>query len=80
MEVIVREPLLDHMLLIAAADHKLMKSVGGIHFHDMPQDRLFPDLDHWLGFQMALLADSCTKSSCQNYNFHKCSPFFFFIY
>ena len=31
-------------------DDKIVVSEFGIIFHNMPQDRLFTDLDHWLWF------------------------------
>lgn len=39
-----------YILLISQTDHKVMVSKFGIIFHNMPQDRLFTDLDHWLWF------------------------------
>ena len=75
VKIIIREPFLDHMLLVAAADYKLMKSIAGIHFHNVPQNRLFTYFDHGLRFQMTLLADPGPKSSRQNNNLHMFSPF-----
>ena len=50
MQEIVCEKFFDYILLISQTDHKVMVSKFGIIFHNMPQDRLFTDLDHWLWF------------------------------
>jgi len=47
---VIRKELLDHILLIAQTDDKLIISELGVIFHDVPEDRFFPDLDHWLWF------------------------------
>lgn len=70
MQIKICKPFLDHMLLIAAANDKFVVSMGGIHLHDMPKNRLSADLDHRLGFELTFLTDAGAKAACQNYNFH----------
>ena len=48
---------------------------SGINLHDMPKDRIRPDLHHWLGLDAAFLTDPCSKPSCQNYCFHRITPY-----
>lgn len=50
VEEVVGEVLLDHIPLVAAADHKVIHAVSGVNFHDVPQDRFAADFDHrlWL--------------------------------
>ena len=48
-EIVCKE-FLYHILLISQADDKLIVSELGVIFHDVPEDRFFPDLDHWLWF------------------------------
>ncbi len=36
MEEIVRKPLLNHMLFVTRAHDKLVHTIVGIDFHDMP--------------------------------------------
>ena len=64
VKIIVCKPFFDHMLFVSTADNKFIKSISRIHFHNMPEDRLLPDLDHRLRLQMALLADTGTKTAC----------------
>ena len=64
VKIIICKPFLDYMLLISTADHKFIKAICRIHFHDMPENRLLSDLDHRLRFQMALLTDTGPKTTC----------------
>lgn len=48
VDEVVREPFLDHVLLVARADDEVMETVMRILFHDMPEDRHPADLDHGL--------------------------------
>ncbi len=42
MQVVISKILLDHVAFVATADDKLVDAVGGIYFHNMPEDRLPP--------------------------------------
>ena len=51
MQEVVGEVFLDHVALVAAADHEVIDAVGGVDFHDVPENRLAADLDHRLGLR-----------------------------
>ena len=50
MQEIISKILFYYILFVAQADHKIIESILGIVLHDMPENRLFSDLDHWLWF------------------------------
>ncbi len=60
VQEVIGEVLLDHIALVSAADHEIVDAMGGIDLHDVPQDRLAADLDHWLGLQVGLFGNSGT--------------------
>ncbi|MNV80243.1 hypothetical protein D3C71_1738380 [compost metagenome] len=70
VEIIVGKILLDHIAFIAEADHKVVKPVVRVHFHNMPKNRLLPNLNHRLRPQMRFLTDTSAVASCQNNGFH----------
>ena len=76
VEVIICEIFFDDIALISTADYKVLKPKHGVVLHDMPQNRLVPNSNHGLGFQMALLTDTGTQSACQNHNFHEEPSFY----
>ena len=47
VEVIVRKVFLEEIALVAEAHHELVQPVPGVDLHDVPDDRLAADLDHW---------------------------------
>ena len=71
MEEVVGEIFLDQIALVAAANHKLMHAVGGVEFHDVPEDRPATDLDHWLWLDGRFLGEPRAESSGQNDSFHR---------
>ena len=46
--VIVEEIAAHHLRFVAERDHELTESVGGIDVHDVPENRMPPDLHHGL--------------------------------
>ena len=58
VQEVVGEILLDHIALVAQADDEIVDAVGGVDFHDVPDDRLAADFDHGLGLQVGFLADA----------------------
>ena len=62
MQKIIREILLDNILLIARTDYEFVEAEGRIILHDMPEYRAFSYLYHRLWSQMTLLTDTCTES------------------
>src|SRR5208283_3096069 len=67
---VVREVLLDDVALVAKADDELRQPVGGVDLHDVPEDRLAPDLDHRLRLEVGLLADAGAEAASENHDFH----------
>jgi hypothetical protein len=49
---VTREVFLDEMALIAAADYEIIDSVGGVHLHDMPQNRFAADFHQGFWFHL----------------------------
>ena len=70
VEIVVRKVFLDDMALVAAADDEVMEAEAGVVFHDVPQNRLIPNLDHGLWLEVTLLADPCAQAAGQNHNLH----------
>jgi hypothetical protein len=75
VQEIVVEIFLDHIALVAAADHELVQAVGGVDLHDVPQDRHPADLDHRLGPDRGLLAEARAESPGQDDDFHATPSF-----
>ena len=61
--LVVEEVLLDHVAAIAEAEHELAEAVVGVVLHDVPEDRPPAHLDHRLGPELGLLAQSRSQSS-----------------
>ena len=66
IEKVVGEVLLDLVALVAAADHKIIDSVGGINLHDVPKDRLATDFHHGFRLGVGLLGYPGAKAAGQN--------------
>jgi hypothetical protein len=73
VEKVISEVAFNYISQIPAANHKIIDSAMRENFHDVPQNRHSADLDHRLGAEMALLADSGTRASRQNYGL-QCFP------
>ena len=52
--VIVEEIALDLLALVAQRDHELVEAVPHVVLHDVPDDRVTPDLDQWLRPDLSL--------------------------
>ena len=57
VEEVVREELLDHIPLVAAANHEVVDPMGRVHLEDVPEDGTSTDLDHRLWLEMGLLGN-----------------------
>ena len=62
----VEEIVLDVFGLVPCCDDELVHPLRTVNVHNVPEDGLPPDLDHWFGHQMAFLADTRPESTCQN--------------
>src|SRR5712692_7209262 len=70
VEEVVGEVLFDEITLVAAADNEVIDPVEGVQLHDMPQNRLSADFDHWFRLDLCFLAQSGAKTASQDYRFH----------
>ena len=70
MQKIVGEIFLDDVAAVAAANHKVVHSVRGIHLHDVPQNGASSDFDHGLWFKMGFLGNASSKTTCKYDGFH----------
>ena len=55
VQEVVGEVLLDHVALVAEADHEVGEAVLAVDLHDVPEDRVLADLGHRLGLDLRLL-------------------------
>ena len=70
VQEVVGEVLIDHVALVAAADHEVVDAVRGIDLHDVPQNGLPADLDHRLGTHRAFFADAGAEAARKNDRLH----------
>jgi hypothetical protein len=66
-----QEVLLDHVALVAAADHEVGQPVGGVDLHDVPEHRPGADLDERLGQDGGLLAQPGAVAAGENHDLHR---------
>ena len=64
VQEVVGEVLLDHIALVAAADHKIIDAVMAVNLQNVPKNWPSPDLHHRLGLQVRFLADPRAEPSC----------------
>jgi hypothetical protein len=64
------EKLFDHAALIAAANYKFVDTVGGVNFHDMPENRQPPYFDHRFWSHGGLFSKAGTEAAGKNYSLH----------
>lgn len=58
MQEVVREVLLDDMLLVACADDEFVEPVVAVQLHDVPQDGHPAQLHHGLRLELAFFTDA----------------------
>jgi len=71
VQEVIGEEVLDRIALVAKADHEVVNSVGGILLHDVPENWLAADLDHWLGLEVRLFTDARAEATRQNNCLHR---------
>jgi hypothetical protein len=74
MEKVIRKPFFYHITFIAKADDEFVDAVRRVNLHDMPQDRLATDLDHWLWTVFGLFGEPSTKTTRKDDSFHRTTP------
>jgi hypothetical protein len=70
MQEIIKKIFLNNIPLVAQANDKIVKPLGRKYFHDMPEDRLIPDLDHRFWSQMGFFRDPGSQAAGENYHLH----------
>ena len=76
MEKVVCKVFFDDIAFVAAADDKVVDSVGGVELHDMPEDWLASDFDHGFWLEVRLFGDAGAEASCEDDCFHFFKGFF----
>ena len=66
----VAEEVFDHFALVAQAENEVSMTMGGIDFHDVPEDGAATDRNHGLGADFCLFAQASPFSSAENDGFH----------
>ena len=74
VQVIVGKIFFDHVALVAKTDDEFMKTISGIDFHDMPEDGITANFNHWFWSQIGFFADAGTESASQDDYFHRITP------
>lgn len=70
VQEVVCKVLLDEITLVAAANDKIVNVMKVIDFHDMPENRMASDFDHWFCLEMGFFGDASTEAACENCGFH----------
>jgi len=68
--VIISEVFLNDLPLITQAQDEIFVPVMGIDFHDVPEDRAFPDRYHRFGAKFSFFSKSRSQASAKYDNFH----------
>ena len=67
---VLREVAFDHLALVAERDHEVAEAVVGIDLHDVPENRVGPDLDHRLGLLNSLFGQPASRPAGKNHSPH----------
>ena len=59
-----------HFTFVTKADNKFGDPVGGIDFHNVPQNRKFTDLYQRFRPQTGFLGHTSAEPACKNYSLH----------
>jgi len=70
VQEVVGKVLFDDIAFVAAADDKVVHTVGGVELHDMPEDWFASDFDHGLWLEVRLFGDAGAEASGEDYCFH----------
>src|SRR5579875_392198 len=75
MQKIIEKVFFDDIPLIAQTYDKLVKALGRINFHNVPDNGHAADLYHRFRFQRCFFAQSCTQPAGKDYYLHSCFLF-----
>ena len=70
MPEIVAEVILDHIALVAEAQDKIVVPMGGIGFHDVPEDGAVADGHHGFGTEFGFLPEPGAFATAEYDDFH----------
>ena len=71
---IIGKIFLDHIALLAAADHDFVDALGAkvaVEVQDVPQNRPATNFHRWLGLEVGFHADASTQAAGQDQGFHE---------
>ena len=80
VQEIICKVLLDHMLLIPGADHKIVEAVMAVELHDMPEDRHAAQIHHGLWFELAFFGNARSEAAGEDENFHLGYPLLLILF
>jgi len=66
VQEVIREILLDHITLVATANHKIIHAMRRVDLHDVPEDRFASDLDHGLGLKVSFFGKARSEATGEN--------------
>jgi hypothetical protein len=75
VQKIVGKIFLDHEAFVSAADDKIIQSISGIYFHDVPQNRFTANLDHGLWPAVGFFGEPSPHTTRKDNYFHKWATF-----
>jgi hypothetical protein len=70
VQEIIGKALLDDVTLVAGANNEIVDPERRISLHDVPNDRLASDLDHWLGLSIRFFAYTSSQTTSQYHTLH----------
>jgi hypothetical protein len=68
VEVEITEVVLDDVGLETQAQDEAPESVAGINLHDVPENGMFANGDHWLGPEFGFFLDARAQAAAQDEN------------
>src|SRR5690348_446812 len=66
VSLVVKEKILDDLSFVAKAKNEFLVSIAGVIFHDVPQNGITPDWNHWLRYIVRDVPDSGSKATAKN--------------
>src|SRR5579863_769375 len=69
-DLVIQEVILDNVSLVSKTQDKIMMAILAIILHDMPQDRIITDRNHWFRNALRIIANSRAQSATKQNNLH----------
>lgn len=70
MKQIVGKPFFYYMPLIPEADNKILVSIMRIELHNVPENGLSTDFNHWFWLDSSLFRETGSEASGEDNNLH----------